>query len=106
MNDTLETASSQSVVFIQIEEESGVFVSERHKIQKRVFQFQFKRVFYPDKNGLAVKHGMIQCLDIGCGIGSVMADLAKTGADLTGVTIAQNEVEMGTVYLKIHSGII
>ncbi|MCP9259483.1 Sterol 4-C-methyltransferase strm-1 [Dirofilaria immitis] len=33
--------------------------------------------------------------DIGCGIGGVMNDLAFTGANLTGVTIAGNEVTIG-----------
>jgi cyclopropane fatty-acyl-phospholipid synthase-like methyltransferase len=32
------------------------------------------------------------CVDIGCGLGSVMQDLAHTGATLTGITIADNEV--------------
>uniref|UniRef100_A0A0R3RT32 SAM_MT_ERG6_SMT domain-containing protein n=1 Tax=Elaeophora elaphi TaxID=1147741 RepID=A0A0R3RT32_9BILA len=36
-----------------------------------------------------------KCVDIGCGIGGVMHDLAITGADLTGVTIAGNEVTIG-----------
>ncbi|CAG9540850.1 unnamed protein product [Cercopithifilaria johnstoni] len=36
-----------------------------------------------------------KCVDIGCGIGGVMHDLAITGADLTGVTIAGNEVVIG-----------
>ncbi|EFO27507.2 hypothetical protein LOAG_00971 [Loa loa] len=36
-----------------------------------------------------------KCVDIGCGIGGVMHDLALTGADLTGVTIAGNEVVIG-----------
>jgi cyclopropane fatty-acyl-phospholipid synthase-like methyltransferase len=35
----------------------------------------------------------VKCLDIGCGIGSVMSDIAKTNADLTGVTISKNEVK-------------
>ncbi|GMR45022.1 hypothetical protein PMAYCL1PPCAC_15217, partial [Pristionchus mayeri] len=43
---------------------------------------------------LQLKEG-VSCLDIGCGIGGVIKDLAPTGADLTGVTIAANEVEMG-----------
>lgn len=34
----------------------------------------------------------VRCLDIGCGIGSVIGELARTGAQLTGVTIAKNEV--------------
>ncbi|KAI6176393.1 Methyltransferase type 11 domain containing protein [Aphelenchoides bicaudatus] len=37
----------------------------------------------------------VRCLDIGCGIGSVISELAHTGAQLTGVTIAKNEVEIG-----------
>jgi len=37
----------------------------------------------------------VKCLDIGCGIGSVIGELAHTGAHLTGVTIAENEVEIG-----------
>ncbi|KAM3723512.1 Sterol 4-C-methyltransferase strm-1 [Dirofilaria immitis] len=36
-----------------------------------------------------------KCVDIGCGIGGVMNDLAFTGANLTGVTIAGNEVTIG-----------
>uniref|UniRef100_A0A915PZQ6 SAM-dependent methyltransferase Erg6/SMT-type domain-containing protein n=1 Tax=Setaria digitata TaxID=48799 RepID=A0A915PZQ6_9BILA len=36
-----------------------------------------------------------KCVDIGCGIGGVMHDLAFTGADMTGVTIAGNEVSIG-----------
>ncbi|KAL4003124.1 Sterol 4-C-methyltransferase strm-1 [Acanthocheilonema viteae] len=36
-----------------------------------------------------------KCVDIGCGIGGVMHDLAITGADLTGVTIVGNEVVIG-----------
>lgn len=36
-----------------------------------------------------------KCVDIGCGIGGVMHDLAFTGADLVGVTIAGNEVIIG-----------
>uniref|UniRef100_A0A0N5A239 SAM_MT_ERG6_SMT domain-containing protein n=1 Tax=Parastrongyloides trichosuri TaxID=131310 RepID=A0A0N5A239_PARTI len=35
------------------------------------------------------------CLDIGCGIGGVIRDLAYTKASIVGVTIASNEVEMG-----------
>lgn len=34
----------------------------------------------------------INCIDIGCGIGGVIEDLAETGAQLTGITIAKNEV--------------
>lgn len=33
-----------------------------------------------------------KCIDIGCGIGGVIHDLEKTGADITGITIASNEV--------------
>src|SRR5688572_8240390 len=33
-----------------------------------------------------------KCVDIGCGIGGVIEDLAVTGAELTGLTIAPNEV--------------
>ncbi|VDK60280.1 unnamed protein product [Anisakis simplex] len=36
-----------------------------------------------------------KCLDIGCGIGTVMKELSTTGANLTGLTIAANEVHMG-----------
>ncbi|VDM80758.1 unnamed protein product [Strongylus vulgaris] len=43
---------------------------------------------------LGLKEGK-SCVDIGCGIGGVIKDLAGTGADLTGVTIAANEVEIG-----------
>ncbi|UMM21349.1 hypothetical protein L5515_003067 [Caenorhabditis briggsae] len=37
----------------------------------------------------------VHCLDIGCGIGGVMLDIADFGAKLTGVTIAPNEAEIG-----------
>ncbi|EFO99024.1 hypothetical protein CRE_08584 [Caenorhabditis remanei] len=37
----------------------------------------------------------VKCLDIGCGIGGVMLDIADFGANLTGVTIAPNEAEIG-----------
>ncbi|CAI4231144.1 unnamed protein product [Auanema sp. JU1783] len=37
----------------------------------------------------------VSCLDIGCGIGGVIKDLANTEATLTGITIAPNEAEMG-----------
>uniref|UniRef100_A0AC35UBB9 SAM_MT_ERG6_SMT domain-containing protein n=1 Tax=Rhabditophanes sp. KR3021 TaxID=114890 RepID=A0AC35UBB9_9BILA len=40
------------------------------------------------------------CVDIGCGIGGVIRDIASTGAHITGVTIAPNEVEMGNEELK------
>ncbi|ETN76175.1 hypothetical protein RB195_011191 [Necator americanus] len=43
---------------------------------------------------LGLKDGRT-CVDIGCGIGGVMRDLAVTGADITGITIAANEVEIG-----------
>uniref|UniRef100_A0A914CIT3 Aspartate dehydrogenase domain-containing protein n=2 Tax=Acrobeloides nanus TaxID=290746 RepID=A0A914CIT3_9BILA len=36
-----------------------------------------------------------KCVDIGCGIGGVIQDLSETGADITGVTIASNEVCVG-----------
>lgn len=36
-----------------------------------------------------------KCVDIGCGIGGVMWDLADTKAELTGVTIAGNEAAIG-----------
>ncbi|KIH58135.1 hypothetical protein ANCDUO_11668, partial [Ancylostoma duodenale] len=42
---------------------------------------------------LGLKEGK-SCVDIGCGIGGVMRDLAATGADLTGITIAANEVKI------------
>ncbi|KAK6744339.1 hypothetical protein RB195_011191 [Necator americanus] len=42
---------------------------------------------------LGLKDGRT-CVDIGCGIGGVMRDLAVTGADITGITIAANEVEI------------
>ncbi|TKR76714.1 hypothetical protein L596_017819 [Steinernema carpocapsae] len=42
----------------------------------------------------------ISCVDIGCGIGGVIKDLAPTGATLTGVTIAPNEVEIGNEQLQ------
>lgn len=37
----------------------------------------------------------VRCLDIGSGIGTVIGDLAHTGALLTGVTISKYEVETG-----------
>lgn len=37
----------------------------------------------------------MHCLDIGCGIGGVILDIADFGAKLTGVTIAPNEAEIG-----------
>lgn len=37
----------------------------------------------------------MSCLDLGCGIGGVMRDLAPTQATLVGITIAANEVEIG-----------
>uniref|UniRef100_A0A8R1HNG7 SAM_MT_ERG6_SMT domain-containing protein n=1 Tax=Caenorhabditis japonica TaxID=281687 RepID=A0A8R1HNG7_CAEJA len=37
----------------------------------------------------------VHCLDIGCGIGGVILDIADLGAKLTGVTIAPNEAEIG-----------
>ncbi|KAI1712986.1 methyltransferase domain-containing protein [Ditylenchus destructor] len=40
------------------------------------------------------------CVDIGCGIGSVIEDLAGTGAKFTGLTIAPNEVEIGNANFK------
>ncbi|CAJ0578686.1 unnamed protein product, partial [Mesorhabditis spiculigera] len=44
----------------------------------------------------------VSCIDIGCGIGGVMRDLKDTGATLTGITIAGNEVEIGnTVFQKL-----
>lgn len=35
-----------------------------------------------------------KCVDIGCGIGTVMMDLAPTGAELTGLTVAQTDVRV------------
>ncbi|CAB3402430.1 unnamed protein product [Caenorhabditis bovis] len=43
---------------------------------------------------LGLKSG-VKCLDIGCGIGGVMIDIADMGAEMTGVTIAPNEAEIG-----------
>nr|QWX95826.1 methyltransferase [Strongyloides stercoralis] len=40
------------------------------------------------------------CLDIGCGIGGVIRDLADTKASIIGVTIAPNEVAIGNEELK------
>uniref|UniRef100_A0A1I7YCM8 SAM_MT_ERG6_SMT domain-containing protein n=1 Tax=Steinernema glaseri TaxID=37863 RepID=A0A1I7YCM8_9BILA len=40
------------------------------------------------------------CVDIGCGIGGVIKDVSYTGATLTGVTIAPNEVEIGNEQLR------
>ncbi|KAI6235955.1 SAM-MT-ERG6-SMT domain-containing protein [Aphelenchoides besseyi] len=37
----------------------------------------------------------IHCLDVGCGIGTVIGELAHTKAQFTGVTIAANEVQIG-----------
>ncbi|EYC26549.1 hypothetical protein Y032_0010g1214 [Ancylostoma ceylanicum] len=48
---------------------------------------------------LGLKEGK-SCVDIGCGIGGVMRDLAVTGADLTGITIAANEVEIGNIEFR------
>ncbi|KAK6012982.1 hypothetical protein OSTOST_21837, partial [Ostertagia ostertagi] len=42
---------------------------------------------------LGLSAGM-SCVDIGCGIGGVMRDLAPTQANLIGITIAANEVEL------------
>ncbi|VDN06584.1 unnamed protein product [Thelazia callipaeda] len=41
-----------------------------------------------------------RCVDIGCGIGGIMQDLADTGADITGITIASNEVVTGNEHFK------
>uniref|UniRef100_A0A0K0CTT5 Methyltransferase domain-containing protein n=1 Tax=Angiostrongylus cantonensis TaxID=6313 RepID=A0A0K0CTT5_ANGCA len=43
---------------------------------------------------LGLRAGM-SCVDLGCGIGGVMKNLAPTGANLVGITIAANEVEIG-----------
>ncbi|PIO60890.1 methyltransferase domain protein [Teladorsagia circumcincta] len=43
---------------------------------------------------LGLSAGM-SCVDLGCGIGGVMRDLAPTQANLIGITIAPNEVELG-----------
>uniref|UniRef100_A0A9J2Q2Q3 SAM-dependent methyltransferase Erg6/SMT-type domain-containing protein n=1 Tax=Ascaris lumbricoides TaxID=6252 RepID=A0A9J2Q2Q3_ASCLU len=45
-----------------------------------------------------------KCVDIGCGIGTVMKDLASTEADLTGVTIAANEAFSGNAQF-VENGI-
>uniref|UniRef100_A0A914S0I0 Methyltransferase domain-containing protein n=1 Tax=Parascaris equorum TaxID=6256 RepID=A0A914S0I0_PAREQ len=45
-----------------------------------------------------------KCVDIGCGIGTVMKDMASTQADLTGVTIAANEASSGNAHF-VESGI-
>ncbi|VDO86783.1 unnamed protein product [Heligmosomoides polygyrus] len=42
----------------------------------------------------------MSCLDLGCGIGGVMRDLAPTQATLVGITIAANEVEIGNNELR------
>uniref|UniRef100_A0A7E4WAI2 SAM_MT_ERG6_SMT domain-containing protein n=1 Tax=Panagrellus redivivus TaxID=6233 RepID=A0A7E4WAI2_PANRE len=44
------------------------------------------------------------CIDIGCGIGGVINDLEGTGAEITGITIAPNEVEIGNTNFQ-KSGI-
>lgn len=43
-------------------------------------------------------------MDIGCGIGTVMKDLASTEADLTGVTVAANEAFSGNAQF-VENGI-
>uniref|UniRef100_A0A1I7RUW4 SAM_MT_ERG6_SMT domain-containing protein n=1 Tax=Bursaphelenchus xylophilus TaxID=6326 RepID=A0A1I7RUW4_BURXY len=48
---------------------------------------------------LELKEGMT-CVDIGCGIGTVIQEIAYTGASITGVTIAANEVEIGNKALE------
>ncbi|CAJ0941962.1 unnamed protein product, partial [Mesorhabditis belari] len=48
---------------------------------------------------LELKSG-VNCIDIGCGIGGVIRDLKDTGANLTGITIAANEVEIGNTYFR------
>ncbi|KAL3116643.1 hypothetical protein niasHT_001390 [Heterodera trifolii] len=40
------------------------------------------------------------CLDIGCGIGDVIKNLAFTGAHFTGLTIAENEVHIGNANFR------
>ncbi|KJH45819.1 methyltransferase domain protein [Dictyocaulus viviparus] len=40
------------------------------------------------------------CVDLGCGIGGVIKDLASTGANLMGITIAANEVKIGNEELR------
>lgn len=41
-----------------------------------------------------------KCVDIGCGIGGVIQDLSETGADITGVTIASNEVRQKLTFTE------
>lgn len=44
-----------------------------------------------------------KCLDLGCGIGGVIKDLEGTGAEITGVTVAENEVNMRKRLLSLKS---
>ncbi|CAD6188508.1 unnamed protein product [Caenorhabditis auriculariae] len=46
---------------------------------------------------LKLKEG-VKCVDLGCGVGGVIRDIAHTGAELTGVTIAPNEADMGNEF--------
>uniref|UniRef100_A0A1I7XBC9 SAM_MT_ERG6_SMT domain-containing protein n=1 Tax=Heterorhabditis bacteriophora TaxID=37862 RepID=A0A1I7XBC9_HETBA len=50
-------------------------------------------------NKLDLRAG-VNCVDMGCGIGGVMRDLVDTGVNLTGITIAANEVEMGNIEFR------
>ncbi|KAE9417284.1 hypothetical protein Angca_007585, partial [Angiostrongylus cantonensis] len=50
---------------------------------------------------LGLRAGM-SCVDLGCGIGGVMKNLAPTGANLVGITIAANEVEIGNREFRKH----
>lgn len=40
------------------------------------------------------------CIDIGCGIGTVIEEFVDTGAQLTGITIAPNEVKNFLFYVN------
>lgn len=47
-----------------------------------------------------------KCIDIGCGIGGVIHDIEDTEAEITGITIASNEVCMDySSYLNIYSNL-
>jgi len=43
-----------------------------------------------------------RCLDVGCGVGRLIMDLAGTGARITGITIAPNEAEIGNARLRLN----
>lgn len=69
------------------------------KILKKIF---FKQKYLKMEDALYQLHWKIgsllklnsekKCVDIGCGNGSVIMDLEKTGAYLTGLTVTPNDV--------------